>query len=996
ESTNCGEGNDPLDATDSPSDNDGDGLCDAVDADDDNDGYSDDDESNNCEGTDPMDASDAPADNDGDGVCDVTDSDDDDDGTADADDWAPFDSAEDSDTDDDGIGNNADSDDDGDGVPDSDDVEPTDRCSSYDEDGDGMVNDYQECSTLGFYSTINADEGNNAGSGLSDGDWIGITDYTGLFGGAAEGDQWFQIEDTDGVFRIYFDHAVGVSYVSVALGIASTSWDSDDYLAAYWADDSGTTYTLQDSRWHLDGDLDSWPYEGSWVTWTTHIPASASGDGYIIAEFSSDSGSEVFGLDSVAYLDSSMDVIAATGFEDPTDNTGGYYTTPSDPVTGTYTIEVFDSYGDGGHSITASLGGMTLCSISGSDYSTYDSCTFEATDLATENLEVAVDTDSWAYEGSMDITMPDGSVVSETWTADTTFSYVHSGEVQLDLWGDYVIDVYDSYGDGGHAVEATWDGTSVCSIANDYSSYSSCTFSATSFTTATLVVAVDSDSWPTEGWLDIILPDGSVYSETWTGDTSFTYTITPTVPAAGEVMLSNGWGSTVSIDASGYWQGTVDDDDDNDGYLDDDDAFPLDADEWDDYDGDGIGSNADDDDDGDGVIDVNDAFPRHPQAWDDTDGDGMPDQIEWVDGEIVEDWSGGNFSGMDWTGTGWERSNGDIPWRIYYGAGASRSGYADDNETSALEITLDVGAGYYSFDLTVETEERYDVLTLSIDGAEVADFSGMGAGTSDHEVWAVDFDCDSAGSYGDSIPGSWVNDGWDDCGDSDANGVADDEEATGWWQAFEGSYEGWVDAGVHTFTWTYSKDATVSVGVDWVTLDNIVFPYWVEGSGECEGTDDCNTEDLDDDGDGTPDVNDPCPTDAGEQIDTDGDGYCDNQDADDDNDGVYDYNDGFPLDANETTDADGDGIGDNADTDDDNDGCPDDEDDLPNDGSDCTDTDGDGLGDSSDPDDDGDNVDDENDAFPYNGTAWEDNDGDGIPDFTGDPPFQGNFEGGAI
>ncbi|HJO84844.1 MAG TPA: low-density lipoprotein receptor class A repeat-containing protein, partial [Candidatus Thalassarchaeaceae archaeon] len=28
--------------------------------------------------------------------------------------------------------------------------------------------------------------------------------------------------------------------------------------------------------------------------------------------------------------------------------------------------------------------------------------------------------------------------------------------------------------------------------------------------------------------------------------------------------------------------------------------------------------------------------------------------------------------------------------------------------------------------------------------------------------------------------------------------------------------------------------------------------------------------------------------------------------------------------------------------------------------------------------------------------AWEDNDGDGIPDFTGDPPFQGNFEGGAI
>ncbi|SVA70407.1 uncharacterized protein METZ01_LOCUS123261, partial [marine metagenome] len=77
-------------------------------------------------------------------------------------------------------------------------------------------------------------------------------------------------------------------------------------------------------------------------------------------------------------------------------------------------------------------------------------------------------------------------------------------------------------------------------------------------------------------------------------------------------------------------------------------------------------------------------------------------------------------------------------------------------------------------------------------------------------------------------------------------------------------------------------------------------------------------------------------------------------------------------------------------------GCPDDEDDLPNDDSDCVDTDGDGLGDSSDPDDDGDGVMDGDDPFPLDGTAWADNDGDGIPDFNGDPPFMGNFEGGGI
>ena len=50
-------------------------------------------------------------------------------------------------------------------------------------------------------------------------------------------------------------------------------------------------------------------------------------------------------------------------------------------------------------------------------------------------------------------------------------------------------------------------------------------------------------------------------------------------------------------------------DDDNDGFNDTEDAFPLNSAEWDDLDGDGIGSNEDSDDDGDGVLDLNDAFP---------------------------------------------------------------------------------------------------------------------------------------------------------------------------------------------------------------------------------------------------------------------------------------------------------------------------------------------------------------------------------------------------
>ena len=84
----------------------------------------------------------------------------------------------------------------------------------------------------------------------------------------------------------------------------------------------------------------------------------------------------------------------------------------------------------------------------------------------------------------------------------------------------------------------------------------------------------------------------------------------------------------VTFTSSGSGNGTTttlveDDDDDNDGYLDVNDEFPLDPNEWADNDGDGIGDNADADDDNDGVDDSADAFPTDPNEDTDTDSDGI-------------------------------------------------------------------------------------------------------------------------------------------------------------------------------------------------------------------------------------------------------------------------------------------------------------------------------------------------------------------------------------
>jgi len=106
--------------------------------------------------------------------------------------------------------------------------------------------------------------------------------------------------------------------------------------------------------------------------------------------------------------------------------------------------------------------------------------------------------------------------------------------------------------------------------------------------------------------------------------------------------------NTDQLDTDSDGQGDAcDDDDDGDGVLDGDDAFPLDASESVDTDGDGTGNNADTDDDGDNVSDTDevangtdpldpdtdgdgrnddvDVFPLDPSEWDDTDGDGFGD-----------------------------------------------------------------------------------------------------------------------------------------------------------------------------------------------------------------------------------------------------------------------------------------------------------------------------------------------------------------------------------
>ncbi|SIR31742.1 thrombospondin type 3 repeat-containing protein [Maribacter ulvicola] len=90
--------------------------------------------------------------------------------------------------------------------------------------------------------------------------------------------------------------------------------------------------------------------------------------------------------------------------------------------------------------------------------------------------------------------------------------------------------------------------------------------------------------------------------------------------------------NTENTDTDGDGTGdNADTDDDNDGTLDSEDAFPLDNTEDTDTDGDGTGDNADTDDDNDGTLDSEDAFPLDNTEDTDTDGDGTGDNADTDD-----------------------------------------------------------------------------------------------------------------------------------------------------------------------------------------------------------------------------------------------------------------------------------------------------------------------------------------------------------------------------
>jgi len=450
----------------------------------------------------------------------------------------------------------------------------------------------------------------------------------------------------------------------------------------------------------------------------------------------------------------------------------------------------------------------------------------------------------------------------------------------------------------------------------------------------------------------------------------------------------------------------MDPDDDNDGYNDTSDAFPLDSNEWLDTDNDGIGNNADDDDDGDGwtdaeeyqcssdpllynsqpddydadlicdpmdddddndgYLDSEDAFPLDPDEWLDTDGDLIGDN------EDIDD-DGDGFSDAIENTCG-----------------------SDPLDANSIPLDTDQDGSCNAVDGDDDNDGYADVTdAFPVDAGEWVDTDGDGTGDNSD----VDDDGDGYPDNSDAFPLDATE--WEDNdGDGLGNNADPDDDNDGWSDIDESDCQSDPFSAFSTpddFDDDHLCDDPMDDDDDGDGVDDIedMFPFdateWADL--DLDGIGD-NT-DEDDDGDGWSDLEEPnCGTDPMDAnsfpADFDGDRICDVVDNDDDNDMVLDINDAFQFDPAETKDTDDDGIGNNADNDDDGDDWPDNLEVL------CfssggqgdsliatvmpADNDGDGTCDAIDADDDNDGVLDEIDVFPFDGAEWEDRNGDGLGD----------------
>jgi MYXO-CTERM domain-containing protein len=142
--------------------------------------------------------------------------------------------------------------------------------------------------------------------GLTDGDFVGATNFTGAVGAFTDGVQGFQMSDPDGLMRTDFDTVtspLGAPNARVEFEwslcldffVNETGWESEDRIRI-WVEADGTEIDILNT---LGSDIDDLGIEGGWIS--TDLNLTGYADVTLHVELDSNSGSEALYLDNIVF-----------------------------------------------------------------------------------------------------------------------------------------------------------------------------------------------------------------------------------------------------------------------------------------------------------------------------------------------------------------------------------------------------------------------------------------------------------------------------------------------------------------------------------------------------------------------------------------------------------------------------------------------------------------------------------------------------------------------
>tara|TARA_R110002073_G_scaffold118918_6_gene259490 strand:+ start:6248 stop:6967 length:720 start_codon:yes stop_codon:yes gene_type:complete len=134
--------------------------------------------------------------------------------------------------------------------------------------------------------------------GLTDGDFVGATNFAGQVGAFTDGVQGYELSDADGTMGLSFDtvNFAGSWGMSMDIFVNESGWEADDSIHIWVEVDGGTTLDLINTT---GSDIDDLGIEAAWQSLSVDLSSYTTAT--LFVELESNSGSENLYLDNVVF-----------------------------------------------------------------------------------------------------------------------------------------------------------------------------------------------------------------------------------------------------------------------------------------------------------------------------------------------------------------------------------------------------------------------------------------------------------------------------------------------------------------------------------------------------------------------------------------------------------------------------------------------------------------------------------------------------------------------